>query len=116
MKPLTKIFCVLLAALLFSCCAKEPAVKNTFDGLMKPYREMSDGSWQCEGRSYAKKLTLTGRMPNAAADSTFVYLTNLDGITFEQAYKAAGISSLTDDYFAPEDAVLVDMTTGQTAQ
>ncbi len=115
MKPLTKIFCVLLAVLLFSCCAKEPAVKNTFDGSMKPYREMSDGTWQCEGRSYAKKLTLTGRMPNAAADSTFVYLTNLDNITFKQAYLAV-VSSSTDDFFAPEDAVLVDMTTGQTAQ
>ena len=111
MKRMTKIFCVLLAALLLCCCSKEVTVKNTFDGSMKPYQEMSDGTWQCEGRTYAKKLTLTGRMPNAAADSTFVYLTNLDDITFEQAYKAAGISSLTDDYFAPEDAVLVDMMT-----
>ena len=115
MKHMTKILCVLLAALLLSCCAKEPAVKNTFDGSLKSYQEMSDGTWQCEGRSYAKRLELTGRMPNAAADSTFVYLTNLDDISFEQAYKAV-VSSSTDDFFAPEDAVLVDMTIVQTAQ
>ena len=114
MKAATKVLCVCLAVLLLACCAKEVTVKNTFDSSMKPYQEMSDGTWRCEGYSYAKKLTVSGRMPNAAADSTFVYLTNLDDITFEQAYLAAGISSSTDDYFSPEDAVLVDMMTGQT--
>jgi len=47
-------------------------------------------------------------MPNAAVDSTFVYLSNLESISFEQAWKAAGLSSNTADYFAVEDAILVD--------
>lgn len=48
-------------------------------------------------------------MHNASMDSTFVYLSNLEEISFEQAWKAAGFSSSMDDYFSIEDAVLVDM-------
>ena len=114
MKKVTTTLCVFLVVLLLCSCAEEAKVKETFDGSFRTYQEMSDGTWQCEGYTYAKKLTISGRMPNAAADSTFVYLTNLDDITFDQAYLAAGVSSSTDDYFSPEDAVLVEMMTGPT--
>ncbi len=76
---------------------------------MKTYYEMTDGTWQTEDNSYKYKLEITGRMPNAAVDTTFVFLSNLESITFEQAWKAAGYSSNTNDYFAVEDAVLVEM-------
>lgn len=36
---------------------------------------------------------ISGRMPNAAKNSTFVYLSNLPEISFEQAWKASGLSS-----------------------
>jgi hypothetical protein len=49
-------------------------------------------------------------MPNAAVDSSFVYLSNIEEIPFDQAYKSAGISSNSDDYFSPEEAVLVEMS------
>ena len=113
MKKARVLICLLLALTLLCGCGGAPTVKETVNGSFRPYQEMSDGTWRCEGYTYAKKLVITGRMPNAAVDSTFVYLTNLDDITFEQAYLAAGISSSTDDYFPPEDAVLVDMMTGQ---
>ena len=113
MKRVLQAMCVLLALSLLACCAGQPKVKETFNGPITTYSQMSDGTWQCEGRSYAKKLVITGRMPNAAADSTFVYLTNLDDIPFKRAYMAAGLSSSTDDYFAPEDAILVDMMVAQ---
>ena len=48
-------------------------------------------------------------MPNAAVDSSFVWLSNVESISFEQAYQAAGVSSSYDDYFPPEKAVLVEM-------
>ena len=115
MKRVLQALCIVLAVLTLACCKGEPNLKATVKGSLKTYTEMSDGTFQCEGRTYAKKLELSGRMPNAAADSTFVCLTNLDDITFEQAYLAV-VSSSTDDFFAPEDAVLVDMATGQTAQ
>ena len=113
MKIIRFVICLLLALALLCGCGSAPTVKETYNGSFRTYQEMSDGTWRCEGYTYAKKLVVTGRMPNAAVDSTFVYLTNLEDITFTQAYLAAGISSSTDDYFSPEDAVLVDMMTGQ---
>ena len=78
------------------------------EGNLKTYYRNSDGTWLLDGVEYKHRLVITGRMPNAAVDSTFVYLSNLKTITFEQAWRAAGFSSNTADYFAPEDAVLVE--------
>ena len=100
--------CILLAVTL-SGCAGKAAVKNTIKGNMKTYQEMTDGTWTCDDHSYKYRLEINGRMPNAAADSSFVYLSNLEEITFDQAYKAAGISSNSDDYFSPKKAILVEM-------
>ena len=88
--------------------AETPEVVETVTTELAVYEEMSDGTWQCEGRTYQHRLAISGRMHNAAADSTFVYLSNLEEITFDQAWKAAGFSSSTDDYFSPEEAILVD--------
>ncbi len=79
------------------------------NGNIKTYYELGDGTWMCDDIVYQYRLEMKGRMPNAAVDSTFVYLSNMEEISFEQAYKAAGVSSSTEDYFAPEDAVLVEM-------
>lgn len=84
---------------------------KTIEGNLKTYCELRDGSWECDGHRYKYKLEISGRMPNATVDSTFVYLSNQESISFEQAYLAAGISSDVNDYFAVEDAVLVDLKT-----
>ena len=104
---------VLLSTLLvitLSGCAKNAAVKNTIEGNMKTYYEMTDGTWRCDDHLYKYRLEINGRIPNAAVDSSFVYLSNIEEITFDQAYKAAGISSNSDEYFSPEEAVLVEMS------
>ena len=85
---------------------------ETIDGNLRTYYQNTDGTWQADGRHYQYRLEICGRMPNAAVDSTFVYLSNLKTITFDQAWKAAGLSSNTDDYFALEEAVLVEWLTG----
>lgn len=93
----------------------EDAINNAIiDSNLKRYYKNDDGTWQVEGQSqkYKYKLEISGRMPNAIADVSFVYLSNLDSITFEQAWKAAGYSSNTTDYFPIEDAILVGMTRG----
>lgn len=90
---------------------KKSDIKNTFTGNLETYYELSDGTWQCSGLSYKYRLEITGTMPNAAAASTFVYLSNLEHISFEQAYLAAGLSSNTEDYFSPDEAVLVEWIT-----
>ncbi|MBR5996337.1 MAG: hypothetical protein IK026_07185 [Eubacteriaceae bacterium] len=79
------------------------------DGNMKTYYEMDDGTWMCDDYSYKYRLEIKGRMPNAAVDSTFVFLSNIEKISFEQAYRAAGVSSYSGDYFSPEEAVLVEL-------
>lgn len=111
-----RLFKLLLCALLVVCfagCGKnEPAndaIKDTIEGNMRTYYEMADGTWMCEDYTYQYRLEITGRMPNAAQDSTFVYLSNIEEIPFERAYMAAGLSSNMDDYFKPEEAVLVEM-------
>lgn len=83
-------------------------VVDTIKGNLLTYNKMSDGTWQADGHTYKYRLEITGRGHNAIADSTLVYLSNIENITFEQALKAAGLSSNIHDYFDPEDAVCVE--------
>ena len=110
MKRIVLVLSCILLAVLFLGCAKKAAVKNTIEGNMKTYHEMTDGTWMCDDHLYKYRLEINGRMPNAAVDSSFVYLSNIEEITFDQAYRAAGVSSHSDDYFSPEEAVLVEMS------
>lgn len=71
------------------------------------YYEMSDGTWKTDTHTYQYRLEITGRMGGANKDSTFVFLSNTENITFEQAWKAAGFSSNSNDYFKEEDAIFV---------
>jgi beta-lactamase regulating signal transducer with metallopeptidase domain len=80
---------------------------QAYNGNLKTYYKNPDGTWRLDGRDYQYRLVITGRMPNAMKDSTFVYLSNLDNITFEQACKDA---DLNGDYFSLDDAILVEWT------
>ena len=71
------------------------------------YKRSDDGTWGCDGYVYKYRLEITGRVPNSAYDTTYVFLSNLEEITFDRAWKAAGYSSNREDYFEPEDAVCV---------
>lgn len=71
------------------------------------YYEMSDGTWKSGEYTYKYKLVLTGRTPNAVKDTTFTILSNTEDITYEQAWKASGLSSNMDDYFKPEEALFI---------
>ena len=73
----------------------------------KKHYQLSDSSWKTDEYNYKYKLEIKGRMNNAAKDSTYVILSNDDSITFDQAWKAFGFSSNSEDYFKPEDAVFV---------
>lgn len=78
-------------------------------GNIKTYYQMTDGTWFCDGYSYQYRLDIKGRLHNAACDSEYVYLSNIPEISFEQAWKASGLSSDTNDYFKTQEAVLVEM-------
>ena len=77
--------------------------------VMVKHYEMSDGTWKTDEQIYQYRLEITGRMNNAAKDSTFVFLSNIKEITFDQAWKASGFSSNMDDYFDVKDAKFVAM-------
>jgi len=71
------------------------------------YRQSDDGTWECDGYVYKYRLEITGRVPNSAYDTTYVFLSNIEDISFDRAWKAAGYSSNSNDYFSSEDAVCV---------
>lgn len=98
-----------ISALTLTACSNTPDVKETISGNMKTYCEMTDGTWTCDGYTYQNRLVIKGRLSNAACDSEYVYRSNLPDISFDQAWRAAGLSSNTNDYFSPDDAVLVEM-------
>ena len=107
-KIITVLLCIMMI-LTASACGNKSSVKRTVKGNMKTYSEMTDGTFMCDDYTYKYRLEISGRMPNAAADTTFVYLSNIEEIPFERAYMAAGVSSNSEDYFQPETAVLVEM-------
>lgn len=69
--------------------------------------QMDDGLWMAEDYGYFYRLEITGRMHDAAKNTTYIVLSNTRSITFDQAWKAAGYSSNSEDYFDPRDAVIV---------
>lgn len=87
----------------------ESRTKDGKEVILIPYEELSDGSWRAQGIVYPFRLELTGRLPHAACDSTYVLLSQNEGISFEQAWKAGGLSSDSRDYFDAEDAVIVSV-------
>ena len=84
-----------------------PAIKSVVESDFGTYYEMSDGTWMYDGRNYKYRLEITGCMNNAAKDSTFIYLSNIDDIPFDRAVMASGLSSNMADYFSPDEAVFV---------
>lgn len=104
------VACIMVCCIVVSlvgCGKKVSSVVETIDGF-ETYYKMSDGTWKCNDLSYKYRFEISRRMPNAVKDSTFVYLSNLEEITFEQARLAAGLSSNSGAYFSPDDAVLVE--------
>jgi len=88
-------------------------VQETFDKsetvIKTTYYEMSDGTWKTDNYTYKYRLELSGRLNNAEKDSTYTVLSNIEDITFEQAWKASGLSSNTNDYFDEKDVVIVGL-------
>lgn len=110
MKKLTVLAFVLICVLgLVSCGNRSSKPINTIEGNLKTYYEMSDGTWQFDGNTYKYRMEICGRMPHSVKDTTYVYLSNIENISFHKAMMASGISSNIEDYFAIEEAILVEI-------
>lgn len=112
MKKVT-VWILLLAMLLLPGCGKTPESLENVTTDYLTYERLSDGTYRAEDVVYQHRLEITGTMPNTDTQVTFVYLSNLDTITFDQALKASGVSSNTADYFSPDQAVLADWITAE---
>ena len=82
-------------------------VKKTYESDFGRYYELDDGTWSYDGRHYKYRLEITGLMNNAAKESTFIYLSNIEDIPFARAVMASGLSSNMEDYFSLEEAVFI---------
>lgn len=106
-----KTICLLLICVLvmsfIACKYKEPKIIEEYQGF-DTYYKMSNDTWQYKGFTYKYRLEISGTMPNTDKIVTYVYLSNLENITFNQALMASGLSSNLNDYFKPNEAVLVD--------
>ena len=112
MKKMTALIAIIIIAILIFVCADQKpqaTVEETITSEYKTYYKMSDGTWATDTHFYKYRLEISGRMSNAAKDITFVYLSNMENISFDQAWKAAGLSSSTKDYFSLDEAVLVEL-------
>ena len=82
---------------LCGCSQKEPSVVRTYEKtdskeafentepvIMVKHYEMSDGTWKTDDYTYQYRLEITGRMNNAEKDSTFIFLSNIENITFDR--------------------------------
>ena len=67
----------------------------------------AEGDWVCGEYTYDFRLEITGRMPNAAKNSTYIVLSNTQDITFDETWPASGLSSNLSDYIDPSQSVIV---------
>ena len=118
-----RMWAVLLLTLVLCGCSGEAEVVSIFtetpeelvterieqgeEVTTQTYYELSDGTWKTDDCAYQYRLVVTGRLHNAVKDTTYTILSNIEEITFDQAWKASGLSSNTEDYFPAEEAVFV---------
>ena len=75
--------------------------------ITQPHAQLEDGLWAWAQYGYLYRLEISGRLNNAQKNTTYIILSNTKDITFDQAWKASGLSSNLNDYFSPETAVIV---------
>ena len=114
-KHLSVCLAFLLLLSLCACTPKEekapgtlnPTVVRTFeegengdDHIWVAYYEMSDGTWKTDAHTYHYCLVLEGDF------AQITVLSNREDITYDEAFMNLGFSSLSTDYFTPEEAVI----------
>lgn len=103
---------VLLCVVLLSGCRESDIVKtyqqSEKNGIINTYYELNDNTWKCKDQVYQYRLELSGRLPNAAEDMSYIVLTNNDKLTFDEVAKSMYSSSLEDSKVV-EQSVVVEM-------
>ena len=71
------------------------------------YNRLEDGTFEFAQHKYKYRFVISGRLPGALCNTTYEILSNIEDISFERAWLAAGLSSNMDDYFSIDEAVIV---------
>lgn len=82
-------------------------IENEEYVITTPYVETALSGYMVADSTYIYRLEVTGRLSGAAKNTTYLVLANREDITFDETWRASGLSSNTDDYFDPKDAVIV---------
>lgn len=69
--------------------------------------ELSDGMWTTNERCYKYRLDLTGRAEDTNITYRFILLSNINDITFEQVWEQWSLHNSNDEYFHPDDTIIV---------
>lgn len=94
-------------------CDKTPfeQIQSAYDNeefvITVAHCQLDSGLWAADRYSYQYRLEITGRLHDAAMNTTYIVLSNTRELTFDKVWKAAGLSSNSEDYFDPADAVIV---------
>ena len=82
-------------------------IKNEEYVITTPYVETALSGYMVANNTYIHCLEITGHLSGAAKNTTYLVLANRKDITFDEAWRASGLSGDTADYFDPKDAVIV---------
>ena len=86
----------------------ESDVSDAEEGPLVAYKKNQDGTWSAKGNTYKYRKVLTGRMPQAAKDTTFIVLSNTEAVSFQNAVDDM-LSDNSNDHFDERETILVEM-------
>lgn len=85
----------------------EKYTKNKVSVLYDYYKDES-GIWHADGREYAYRVVLTGKLPKASKKSRYVVLSNEKNISFEEAAEDM-LSNNSEKQFDKNKAIIVEI-------
>ena len=103
MKRLYITLLLIFVIVITGCGSHQKNNKHNFH----TYYSLDDGSWMCEEICYKERLEIKGTIKDH--EVTYILLSNIGDISFEQAELNSGISSNSNDYFDPKDAIMVEI-------
>ena len=110
MKKCIALILIVVSLLTLTACSLKARRVNTIEGNVGTYYELSDGTWKADKQIYKYRLEIKGMIPSTTYFTTFVYLSNLEEITFERAWAATVAES---EAFDIKEAVLVESMTDE---
>lgn len=73
--------------------------------------EMSDGTWRTDTGAYKYRLIIEGTQGSQQKKFDYIYLSNIEEISYHEAMMASGLSSYMPDYFDEATAKFVGFRT-----